>query len=56
MKLHNLEKTMLICIQYHLKRNNSIRVKQLEDKLEEIKKSSLFCNDSEKGLYLQDGR
>tara|TARA_R110000868_G_scaffold220859_1_gene472356 strand:- start:4353 stop:4523 length:171 start_codon:yes stop_codon:yes gene_type:complete len=44
MSLEKLEKTLLICIEYHKKKDNPIRVKQLEAHLSRVEKSSLFCS------------
>lgn len=41
MKLTNLEKTILVCINYQEKKGNFTRAQQLRDKLEAVKKNKL---------------
>ena len=41
MKLTNLEKTLTVCIKYHEKQGNKVKVAQLEDQLKKVNEKKL---------------
>jgi hypothetical protein len=56
MKLENLEKTTLLCIEYHKLWHNDTKVGQLTDQLRRIE-SKQFNNETQyNGLYLGQGK
>ena len=50
MKLTNLEKTLLVCINYQEKKGNHTRAQQLRNKLEKVQETKLEDEKTEK-LY-----
>lgn len=52
MKLEHLQRTLTICIDYHLNRGNSVKVEQLRTKLIEVESKRLEDIKDFNGLYL----
>tara|TARA_R110001606_G_scaffold56821_1_gene137652 strand:+ start:8969 stop:9133 length:165 start_codon:yes stop_codon:yes gene_type:complete len=54
MKLEHLKRTLSLCIEHHSDRGDSIKVKQLETKLNEVDSKRLEDVTDFNGLYLND--
>ena len=52
MELKHLINTLTLCVEYHTKRGNETRIKQLENQLEKVKGKRLEDVTDFNGLYL----